>query len=366
MSVFTWSKTAASNATADSSINARENQAPSTVNDAIRGVMAAIAKWRDDLSGNLVTGGTASAYTVTTNQVYTALTDGISVKLRMSETNSAGATLNVDGLGAKSIATIYGTAIRAGALLSGSVHEFVYDSTDEKWIAVAAPDNGVKTGEIKAYVGTTAPDGYVRANGRTLGNASSGGTERASADTSELFSLLWNSYSNAICPVSGGRGASAAADYAANKTITLPDLRGRALFGLDDMGSSAAGRLAAATIDQTTNGASGGADTVTLVTGNLPSHSHTFSDTVTTGGGGSHQHSISIRTATGVVSSGGGVEALVHPSNGFSSGSTSETTDTEPSHTHSVTVSGTTSSVGSGTAVDKLPPCFLTTFIIKL
>lgn len=86
--------------------------------------------------------------------------------------------------------------------------------------------------------------GWVRDNGRTIGSASSGATERANADTSALFVYLWNTFSNTVCPVSTGRGANAAADFAANKTITLPDKRGYVPGGLDDMGNSAAGRYA--------------------------------------------------------------------------------------------------------------------------
>jgi hypothetical protein len=50
------------------------------------------------------------------------------------------------------------------------------------------------------------------------------------------------------CPVSSGRSASALADFnATNKTLVLPDLRGRALIGRDQMEApSAAGRLTAA------------------------------------------------------------------------------------------------------------------------
>ena len=134
MTVYKWSTTASSNDDADSTINWIEGQAPSTINNSARAMMAAVAKWRDDQSGNLVTGGTSTAYTLTTNQVYTALTDGISVTCRMSATNGASPTLNVDSLGAKSIASVYGTAISTGALLSGAVHTFTYDSTDDKWL----------------------------------------------------------------------------------------------------------------------------------------------------------------------------------------------------------------------------------------
>src|SRR5438309_115085 len=43
MSLYKWSQTAANNATADSSINWQEGQAPSSVNDSGRAMMASIA-----------------------------------------------------------------------------------------------------------------------------------------------------------------------------------------------------------------------------------------------------------------------------------------------------------------------------------
>ena len=40
--------------------------APSQVNDSARAMMAAVAKWRDDIGGTITTAGTSTAYTVTT------------------------------------------------------------------------------------------------------------------------------------------------------------------------------------------------------------------------------------------------------------------------------------------------------------
>jgi hypothetical protein len=48
MALWQWSTTAANNATADPSINWQEGQAPSTVNDSARAMMAAIAAWFAD------------------------------------------------------------------------------------------------------------------------------------------------------------------------------------------------------------------------------------------------------------------------------------------------------------------------------
>lgn len=104
------------------------------------------------------------------------------------------------------------------------------------------PTTIAQTGDVLWLPIQGTRTGWTRANGRTIGSAASGATERANADTSALFSYLWNNFSNTICPVSTGRGANAAADFAANKTITLLDWRGYVPGGLDDMGNSAASR----------------------------------------------------------------------------------------------------------------------------
>ena len=129
-----WSMTAASNSTADDSINWAEGQAPSSVNDSARAMMARVAEWYADTSGNLVLGGTSTAYTLTTNNVFASLIDGAIVTARVNATSGAAPTLAVDGLTAKQIRGVYGTNIPTGALQINSVHSFVYDSTDDAWI----------------------------------------------------------------------------------------------------------------------------------------------------------------------------------------------------------------------------------------
>lgn len=120
------------------------------------------------------------------------------------------------------------------------------------------------TGDVKLTLKTTADSGWVLMNDTTIGSASSGATGRANADTEALFTLLWNNTANAQCAVSSGRGASAAADFAANKTIALPKALGRALatYGA---GSTLTSRALAETV---------GAETHTLSAGEMPSHTH--------------------------------------------------------------------------------------------
>ncbi len=162
MTVFLWSTTAASNDDIDGSINWQEGQSPASVNNSARAMMAAIAKLRNDLSGNLVTAGTSTAYTLTTNQGFTSLTDGLFVAARMDEVNGASATLNVDSTGAKSIATVYGTAVGAGKLRAGGIYVFVYDNTDDKWIVQGDPNGSFEAGTKILFRQTAAPTGWTK------------------------------------------------------------------------------------------------------------------------------------------------------------------------------------------------------------
>lgn len=94
--------------------------------------------------------------------------------------------------------------------------------------------------EVAFFARLTAPAGWIKANGGTIGNADSGATNRANADTINLFTVLWTDFSNTVLPIqtstgaASTRGISAAADYAANKRLTIPDVRGEFLRAWDD------------------------------------------------------------------------------------------------------------------------------------
>ena len=161
--------------------------------------------------------------------------------------------------------------------ISPSTSGNLLTSDGANWVSQAPASSGAPTGSVFDYVGTSAPSGYVLLSGRTIGNGSSGATERANADTSALYTLLWDSMANSEAAVSSGRGASAAADFAANKTITLPDARGRVIAGKDNMGGTTASRVTSggSGITGTTLGVAGGTETHTLTEAQLASHSHT-------------------------------------------------------------------------------------------
>jgi microcystin-dependent protein len=158
-----------------------------------------------------------------------------------------------------------------------------------------------RTGYLMPYYGTGVLDGFVRCAGRTIGSASSTGTERANADAQALFEFLWAADVNLA--VSGGRGATANADWLANKALTLPDFRGRVMAGLFDMGNTALTIPSGVPINAGTVTELGrvlGAQTHTLTTPQIPSHGHTA--TVTDPG---HIHTVGVNLS-GTAGAGGG------------------------------------------------------------
>lgn len=151
-------------------------------------------------------------------------------------------------------------------------------------------DQIFKTGDIKPSFEEGPLFGFVRLNALTIGNDGSGATERANDDTLPLYTLLYDRFDDNVCPVAGGRGANAASDFSAGKTLGLPDTRGRVLAGADEMGNSAAGRFTGGVIDDgdgSAAGSSGGRATHTLTAGQNGVHAHTATSPVTDPG---HTH----------------------------------------------------------------------------
>lgn len=113
------------------------------------------------------------------------------------------------------------------------------DSTDtywKKWVPVSP----YEVGQVAAFARTSAPTGWLKANGTTIGNAASGATQRANDDTFALYDVLWNNFTNTVLVIQTNagvdttRGVSASADFAAGKRMPVPDLRGEFIRGYHD------------------------------------------------------------------------------------------------------------------------------------
>lgn len=132
---WSWSKTASSNATADSSINFSEGMSPSSVNDSARAMMARLAECRDDLSGVLQTTGGPVAYAVTTNQGLNAVpVDGQSITIRLNVTNGAASTLVADGGTAYALQSAPGSAVASGTMIAGTPYRVTFNLSATAWV----------------------------------------------------------------------------------------------------------------------------------------------------------------------------------------------------------------------------------------
>src|ERR1700754_1619046 len=132
MTLYKWSQTASADATADGTINWAEGQSPSSVNDSGRAMMAATAKYRDDIAGAIVTSGTSTAYAVTSYEVFDTLPHlkGQMIAFTPHATNGATVTLNVDSLGARPLRSAPSTELLAGTIIQGTPYVSVYNNSD--------------------------------------------------------------------------------------------------------------------------------------------------------------------------------------------------------------------------------------------
>ena len=172
----------------------------------------------------------------------------------------------------------------------------------------------LQTGDMKIRFGTGILTGFVIANGTTIGNTGSGAGQLADPAAEALFKYLHTTPLAML--TSGGAAATKTtptADWTGNNRMTLPDLRGRTIAGLDDMGTAAAGRLTATYwgggASPTVLGNAGGDEKRALIAANMVAHMHDVgtlaavsvgdhTHTGTTASDGAHTHTINITNNT--------------------------------------------------------------------
>jgi len=247
MTFWKWSRTASVNATADSTCPFPEGMAPSAVNDGVRGAMAALAKYRDDRSGAIVTGGSSTAYTLTSYQGFDTLAhmDGALIAFAPHATNGANVTLNVDGLGAKPLRSASGVELAAAVVIQSSIYAATYNNSAGEWIMhgiFGNPYNVPLFGCID-FFDTIAPNSsFIFPRGQALSRTI---------------------YATAFARLGTGFGAGDG-----STTFNVPDLSGRVMA----MAEISATRLTTSYFGgfSTVMGATGGGESFTLVTANLP------------------------------------------------------------------------------------------------
>jgi len=225
--------------------------------------------------------------------------------------------------------------------LAAHVANLIGLSNNKASIDAKVQETALPAGTILDFAGTAAPSGFLFAAGQVVSRTT----------YAALFAALGTAYNT---------GGEAATDF------RLPDLRGRVVAGVDNMGGTAASRLTSggSGINGSAIGSAGGAQTVTLTAAQIPAHSHTATTNST--GGHSHGGITDSYQYTDTTGSGYGNPASYSTGPGSAnfighdytasgawarilSTSATRTTDTQGAHSHTVTVANNTGGDGAHT-----------------
>jgi microcystin-dependent protein len=249
-------------------------------------------------SANLTFNGTTLAVAGLTNSGNTVLGDAGGDALTIN--SNAMAIPNTLNVGSN---TLYlspsGTQVGIGTTTVGSnmltvagtvastAGGFVFPDSTTQTTAVTAP-----AASMMVFAGASAPSGWLLCFGQAISRTT----------YATLFSAVSTTYGI-------GDGTT---------TFNLPDMRGRVAAGADNMGGSAAGRLTSTTMspDGDTLGATGGTQTHTLVTAEMPAHTHSVPGQIQVGndlGSAAGYAAGLVNNGTSTSTGGGGAHLNVQP-----------------------------------------------------
>jgi len=270
-----WSTSASSNSSVAGGVNTisfAEGQAPGSVNNSAREMMAQIRSiytpdewgWVEHsatvsvasqtvikLAGDQTSNWTANRrwrlksasstrYGSVVSSSFTAETT-ITVAVDSGSLSASHSLAALASITSDHVPTTYVTS----ASLSTALATYVTSASVSAAITIAMPP-----GAVMPYAGTTEPTGWLFCYGQAVSRAT----------YATLFAVISTTY---------GVGDNV-------NTFNLPDLRGRVVAGQDDMGGASANRLTnqSGGLDGDTLGASGGTETHTLTEAQMPAHNH--------------------------------------------------------------------------------------------
>src|SRR5262245_6909342 len=150
-----------------------ENMQFRNVNDGGRALEGLLARWFKDTNCSLVASGTSNNYAVTANRVLTAYSDSLIVGFTPNHTNTGASTLNVSGLGAKTIVRPNGDTALAGDIVNGSKVLVIYvQSPVDKFLLLSMPATSASislaVGAVMAWPTENIPAGCLLADGSAV------------------------------------------------------------------------------------------------------------------------------------------------------------------------------------------------------
>jgi microcystin-dependent protein len=178
--------------------------------------------------------------------------NGADVEVGRGTYTSAGTTLSRDTV---LISKSGGTAGTSKLNLTGTSTVYIAAAAQDYWALLPI-------GAILPYGGATEPPKFLFGYGQNVSRTT----------YADLFTVYGTTYG-------AGDGLT---------TFGLPDLRGRVVAGQDDMGGTSANRLTGLTggVDGDVLGGTGGSQSHTQTTAEMPTHDHSLADIVRGDGGG--------------------------------------------------------------------------------
>lgn len=126
-----------------------EGWAPSAVNNAIRALMADIAKWRARMEGAKTSTGSANAYALSSGESLSAYAEPYMAAFTANFSNTGSATLNIDALGAKTIKRSDGSTLGGGEIVNGGTYFAVYEGAADCFYLVN-PSRAIERMRVRA------------------------------------------------------------------------------------------------------------------------------------------------------------------------------------------------------------------------
>jgi len=115
--------------------------------------------------GYAADGGSTDAYAITLSPAIAAYTVGQAITFKAATRNTGAATLNINSVGAQAIVKDVSTALDTGDIKAGQMVTVVWDGTNFQMVTTNGP---TPTGAVLPFAGRTSPAGYLLCDGSAV------------------------------------------------------------------------------------------------------------------------------------------------------------------------------------------------------